>query len=122
MLMPTPDYRSESFFERRFPLLIGVFLLALFAVVAGLLFLPFSGVLVGLLFFLVGSFFLVALVVISAAWFHFAVTVFGAIRRTLLGSDHAQATSVSSKSEDRPQEPGFSGGRSDLWDRWLDGP
>jgi hypothetical protein len=121
MLMPTPGRRSESFLDRRFPLMVGSFLLALFAVVAGLLFFPFSVVLMGLLFFLVGSFFLVSLIVLSATTFLFAVAVFGAIRRTLLGLVRRFATGMASKSDDRQQKPELAGGRGDLWDRWLDG-
>jgi hypothetical protein len=119
-IVTTPFPRCEWFLDR-FPRMVGSFLLALFAVVAGLLCFPFSGVLMGLLFVLVGSFFLVALVVVSATWFCLAVAIFGAIRWALLGLVRRNATGVASKSEDPQDKPEPSRGRSDLWDRWLDG-
>lgn len=120
MLIPTRFPCWESFLDRRYPLIVGSFLLALFAVVAGLLFFPFSGVLMGLLFFLVGSFFLVSLIILSATFFFLAAAVFGAIRQALIGWLNSHAIEVTSKSEDRRQKPGLAGERSDLWDRWLD--
>jgi hypothetical protein len=119
-ILPTPFRRCEWFFDR-FPLMVGSFLLALFAVVAAILCFPFSGVLLGLLFVLVGSFFLVALVVVSVAWFCLAVAIFGAIRWTLLGLVRRNAAGVASKSENPQHKPEPAGERSDLWDRWLDG-
>ncbi len=121
MFGSTPAYRSESSLARRLPLIVGAYLLMLFAVVAGLIIFPFSGILMGMLFFLVGSFFLVSLMILSATSLVFSVAVLGAIRRRLLGVAPWYATGVASKSEDRRSKDGSAEGRSDLWDRWIDG-